>query len=74
MMLSDSDLNFDKFKIVNEGKEIELVGSVYIVDKYGTFEDESDVSYDIMVEESPLHNNTPCLFKHLREDRVEPVK
>ena len=36
-------------------------GTVYIVDEYGTFEDDSDVSYDIMVEEE----NT--LYKHIKE-------
>lgn len=61
-----------KFKIIHEGKEYELVGEVYIIDKYGTFEDNSDVSYDIMVDECPWHN-APCLFKHFREDGVEKV-
>ena len=36
-------------------------GTVFIVDKYGTFFDKSDVSYDIMVEEE----NT--LYKHINE-------
>lgn len=30
------------------GKEIEIVGEIYIIDKYGTFSDPSDVSYDIL--------------------------
>ena len=34
-------------------------GSVYIVDKFGTFEDDSDVGYDIMTED--------CLYKHINE-------
>ena len=29
-----------------------------------------DVSYDIMVNESPFHNNEPCLYKHIIETRV----
>lgn len=34
-------------------------GTVFIVDKYGTFFDKSDVSYDIMVEGT--------LYKHINE-------
>lgn len=36
-------------------------GIVYIVDRFGTFEDKSNVSYDIMVEKE----NT--LYKHINE-------
>ena len=39
-------------------------GTIEIVDAYGAFFDESDVSYDILIEEE----NT--LYKHIREDRV----
>jgi ribosomal protein L21E len=46
-----------KFKIDDEVKE----GAVYIVDKYGTFENCMDVSYDIMVQKE----NT--LYKHISE-------
>lgn len=49
-----------KFKRDDEEK----VGKIYIIDKYGTFEDPSDVSYDIMVE------SENCLYKHWREDMV----
>ena len=62
-----------KFKVKIQDKEYELVGKVEIIDKYGTFGDNSDVSYDIMVDKCPW-NNEPCLFKHFREDRVEKVK
>ena len=41
-------------------------GVVYIVDKYGTFFDDSDVSYDILVESE----NT--LYKHIHERHVRP--
>ena len=34
---------------------------IYIIDPYGTFEDNSDVSYDIMSEEKN------CLYKHIQE-------
>lgn len=47
-----------KFKI--DGKE--LSGAIGIVDKYGTFFDDSDVSYDIMVYEP-----TKIFYKHIPE-------
>ena len=62
-----------KFKVKLRDKEYELVGKVEIIDKYGTFEDNSDVSYDIMVEEGNFPVGYPCLFKHFSEDRVERV-
>lgn len=39
-------------------------GSVYIVDKYGTFEDASDVHYDILVKEENM------LYKHIKETLI----
>lgn len=41
------------------------IGVIYVVDKYGTFFDKSDVSYDIFVEEE----NT--LYKHINEKYVK---
>ena len=38
-------------------------GTICFVDKYGTFFDESDVSYDIMVEDT--------LYKHINEKLVK---
>jgi hypothetical protein len=38
-------------------------GIIFIVDKYGTFEDDSDVSYDIMVEDT--------LYKHINEKFIK---
>lgn len=49
-----------KFKFDNTIKE----GVIAIVDKYGTFEDNSDVSYDILVKSE----NT--LYKHFQEPLV----
>lgn len=44
-------------------------GEIYIIDKYGTFEDPSDVSYDIMVDNwGPKKEQ--CLFKHITEKLV----
>lgn len=47
-----------------------LKGRIYIIDAYGTFFDNSDVSYDIMVENSPRYNNAKCLYKHINEKYV----
>ena len=49
-----------KFPLKDEIKE----GTIYIVDEYGTFFDDSDVSYDILV--GPEN----CLYKHIREDSI----
>lgn len=49
-----------KFKVQDETKE----GVIAIIDKWGTFEDNSDVSYDILV------GDENCLYKHIREDYV----
>ena len=44
-----------------------LTGKIYIIDPYGTFEQNEEVSYDVMVEDGPW----PGLFKHLRESWLE---
>lgn len=61
-----------KFKIIpyKEDVEIELIGEVSIVDSYGTFEQNEEPSYDIMVDD---YNGISCLFKHFRESVVEKV-
>ena len=41
-------------------------GYVHIVDAYGTFDNSSDVSYDIMVENFDSKKEK-CLFKHINE-------
>ena len=43
-------------------------GIVYIIDKYGTFDNPNDVSYDIMVE------NENTLYKHITESKVSKVR
>ena len=45
-------------------------GTVYIVDSFGTFEQNSEPSYDIMAQ----RNGEPCLFKHLPESSVQPAE
>ncbi len=52
-----------QFKISDEL----YVGNIYIIDEYGTWDDPSDVSYDIMVDD---YNGAPCLFKHITEKLV----
>lgn len=63
-----------KFKLQDK----EYVGEVWIVDKYGTWDDSSDVSYDILVEDAfkegdehykPGKDNS-CLFKHINESLI----
>lgn len=49
-----------EFKFNNDIKE----GSILVVDKYGTFEDKSDVSYDIFVE----HEN--MIYKHINQKYI----
>ena len=63
-----------KFKL--EGKE--YIGEVWIIDKYGTWDDPSDVSYDILVEDAfkegdkyyKLGKDNSCLFKHITEKLI----
>lgn len=60
------DINIDKVNYTLQGK-------VYIIDRYGTFEQNKDVSYDIMVDRSPFHNNEPCLYKHIIETKIRKI-
>ena len=55
-----------QFNLSDEGP---FYGKIYIVDAYGTFEDPSDVSYDIMVENWGIKKEQ-CLFKHVSEKIV----
>lgn len=54
----------------------EHVGEVYIIDKYGTWDDPTDVSYDVMIHDyrHPSHPEveTDCLVKHCTERTVQP--
>ena len=64
-----------KFKFADK----EYIGEVWIVDKYGTWDDPSDVSYDIFVKDAfkegdiyyKPDGNNDCLFKHITERLVE---
>lgn len=52
-----------QFMLNDEGL---IHGKVYIIDAYGTFEDDSDVSYDVIVENYGPKKEE-CLFKHINE-------
>lgn len=61
-MIGNPKYSFDdevKFKL---GDEV-MTGKIFIVDRFGTFEDSSDVSYDILV-------LGKLLYKHVREDMI----
>lgn len=55
---------FDKVEFEFIENEVHI-GVIWIVDKYGTFFDKSDVSYDIYVEEENM------LYKHINEKYVK---
>lgn len=69
----DGDMVKFRVLIDYETQKIEeLIGSIYIVDAWGTFQDNSDVSYDILVKDyaGPGAN---CLFKHIPEFMVDGI-
>ena len=51
------------FELTIDGKKYSEDGEVIVVDKYGTFEDDSDVSYDIKLEDGSW-------WKHINEKYV----
>lgn len=56
------------FRIMNrKGVECDFTGIVVIVDRYGTFEDNSDVSYDILVKNT---DGNDILYKHVNENSI----
>ena len=52
-----------------EVKPVTVTGKIYIVDRYGTFEQNKEVSYDIFVDDW-LDTNRPCLVKHIVESNI----
>lgn len=46
-------------------EEVFYIGTVEIVDSYGTIEQNIEPSYDILVED--FNGDGPCLVKHIRE-------
>ena len=64
-MIGHPKYNYDdlvEFDININNVNYTLQGKVFIIDRYGTFEQNKDVSYDIVVDKSPFHNNEPCLY------------
>lgn len=53
-----------KIKMFESTAENEYVGQIAIIDRYGTFEQNEEPSYDIYVPEMN------CLFKHFRQSAV----
>ena len=62
-------IGYPKFKkgdtVKFNWKDGKKIGKVHIVDRYGTFGQDKEASYDIMVEEDD------CLYKHVPESEVE---
>lgn len=62
-------IKYPKFKkgdtVKFNWKDGTKIGKVYIVDRYGTFGQDKEISYDIMVEEDD------CLYKHVPESEIE---
>lgn len=56
----------------NANEEIFCIGTVEIVDAYGTFEQKEEPSYDIMVED--FNGTGRCLVKHIRESDCYNIK
>lgn len=62
------------FEYTQDGKKNVLVGEVYIVDRFGTFEQHEEPSYDVLVKDFVAGNGTQmgdCLFKHIRESQLK---
>ncbi len=59
----------DKVKFEIDGKT--KVGTIEIIDAYGTFFYNEDVSYDIMVKETDQFVEENILYKHIHEKFVE---
>ena len=59
---------YEKYDIVRFkfGPTEELEGFIEIIDAYGTFEQNEEPSYDILITEEPNRG----LYKHVRESRI----
>lgn len=58
-----------KFNLLYNNKEYTIIGEIYIIDKYGTVEQNEEPSYDIYVDNF-TDTNEPCLVKHVRESAI----
>ena len=65
-----------KFQVLTDYKTQkieELIGSIYTVNAWGTFQDNGDVSYDILVKGYFGPDTGDCLFKHIPEFMVDGI-
>lgn len=59
------------FSLINRnGVDCTYIGTVAIIDLYGTFEDDTDVCYDILVDNDESGEQGGILFKHVNEKSV----
>ena len=58
-----------RFNLTLQTGTVECIGTIEIIDRYGTFEQNEEPSYDIMVNNF-LSGNKPCLVKHIRESSI----
>ncbi len=65
-MIGHPKYNYDD-KVMFVIDDVPISGYVYIIDKDGVFEDNSDVYYDIMTEDETM------LYKHIREDNLTKI-
>lgn len=49
--------------------DLKVIGTIEIIDKYGTFKQNEEVSYDILVDDW-CGTGTPMFVKHVRESRL----
>lgn len=57
-----------KSRMFSDTPELEVEGSVAIIDAYGTFEQNKEVSYDVYSAKDNI------LFKHIRESQLTYVR
>jgi len=60
----------DRVKWKYPSEDFIYEGEIYIIDKYGTFENPTDVSYDIMADNDTHFKENMCLHKHVTESLI----
>lgn len=65
-MLGKPKYKMDDRVVFVTDKNVTLEGSIYIIDAWGTFDQDKEVSYDIMVGSG----DDKCLYKHVVESEV----
>ena len=60
----------DKVYFKLSGSNTIYMGNIAIVDRYGTFENNTDVSYDIIVNNDPDYFPEKVLYKHITESLI----